>query len=158
MLPTSNSSTVLTAGQTQTRGWRDRHPSDWDGWDIAKTKKANETIVGEIYMSQSQNYDFFCFCSGFRVSKRADRSHSYIFIGMPNLHNLSAVRMTQLATTFMLWDLEAGGARRPPGPPFDELAQICWYYLNRKSGTALHNLQFVFRIFEKMKKFFGKKN
>ena len=30
--------------------------------------------------------------------------------------------------TFFLWHLEAGGAWRPPGPPFDIAAQIC---LNR---------------------------
>ena len=125
MIPTSNISTVLTAGQTQTRDWRDRHRSDWDSWDIAKTKK-NETIVGEIYMSQSQNYDFFCFCSGFRVSKVLSFSLLQ-FIGMPNLCNLSKSEWPNLPHIYAM-RLGTGGARRPPGPPFDKLAQICWYY------------------------------
>ena len=38
-----------------------------------------------------------------------------------------AVSVTQPLQNFFLWHLEAGGARRPPGPPFDEIAWICWY-------------------------------
>ena len=30
--------------------------------------------------------------------------------------------------TFFLWHLEAGGAWRPPGPPFDIAAQICLHH------------------------------
>ena len=125
MLPTSKSSTVLTAGQTQTRCWEDRHPSDWKLLRYREDEK-NETIGGEIYMSQSQNYDFFCFCSGFRVTKVLSFSLLQ-FIGMPNLHNLSKLEWPHIDTTFC-YETWNRGARRPPGPPFDELAQICWYY------------------------------
>ena len=38
-----------------------------------------------------------------------------------------AVSVTHIFHTFFLWHLEAGGAWRPPGPPFDEIARICWY-------------------------------
>ena len=94
--------------------------------EISRRQKKNETIVGEIYMSQSQNYDFFCFCSGFRVSKVLSFSLLQ-FIGMPNLHNLSKSEWPNLPHIYAM-RLGTGGARRPPGPPFDELAQICWYF------------------------------
>ena len=55
--------------------------------EISRRQKKNETIVGEIYMSQSRNYDFFVFCSLFRVSKRVMFSLLHI-VGMSNLHNL----------------------------------------------------------------------
>ena len=93
-----------------------------------RQKKRNETkqSAGEIYMSQSRNYDFFVFCSGFWVSKRV--MFSLLQLSECPIFTICSSENDPHVTHFYLWHLEAGGARRPPGPPFDELAQICWYY------------------------------
>ena len=58
--------------------------------------------------------------------------------------------------TFFLLHFEAGGARRPPGPPFDEVAQIYWYQWIGMV-TTLWNLQIFFENVETKKVFFEKK-
>ena len=80
--------------------------------EISQRQKKTKQSWGEIYMSQSQNYDFFCFCSGFRVSKVLSFSLLQ-FIGMPNPHSLSKSEWPNLPHIYAM-RLGTGGLGAPP--------------------------------------------
>ena len=123
--------------------------------EISRRQKKTKQSWGKYICPNHKIMTFFVFVLVSEFQKCC-RSHYLQFIGMPNLHNLSKSEWPILPHIYAM-RLGTGGARRPPGPPFDELAQICWYYWI-ESQVPRFIICNSFSEFWEMKKFFGKKD
>ena len=122
--------------------------------EISRRQKKTKQSWGK-YICPNHKIMTFLFLFWFPSFKKCCRSHSYNSSECP-IYTICQSENDPLVTHFCYETWKPGGLGAPPGPPFDELAQICWYY-RIESQVLRFIICNLFSEFWKIKKFFCKK-